>query len=89
MQATVETSKLAECLSNNCACAMQLLERGRTVVAAARDAAKAKEVFSELGLKEGINEGSSKVCTYLSFSIARALPNPELSVLSLTSGQKL
>ena len=44
---------------------MQLLERGRTVVAAARDAAKATEVFSELGLSEGINEGSGKVSMHL------------------------
>ncbi|CAK0786611.1 hypothetical protein CVIRNUC_009825 [Coccomyxa viridis] len=39
---------------------LQLLERGRTVVAAARDAAKAEEVFSELGLSEGMSGGSGK-----------------------------
>ena len=40
---------------------MQLLEKGRTVVAAARDAAKAKEVFTELGLSEGEDKGFGKV----------------------------
>ena len=54
-----------ECLQNNCGCAMQLLERGRTVVAAARDEAKASEVFSELGLCEGMNGGSGKVSMHL------------------------
>lgn len=44
---------------------MQLLERGRTVVAAARDADKAKEVFTELGLSEGINKGFGTVQTSL------------------------
>ena len=40
---------------------MQLVENGRTVVAAARDASKAQEVFTELGLDEGLNKGSGKV----------------------------
>ena len=40
---------------------MQLVEQGRTVVAAARDASKAQEVFQELGLNEGLNKGSGKV----------------------------
>jgi hypothetical protein len=40
---------------------VQLLEKGRTVVAAARDAAKAKEVFIELGLSEGQNKGFGQV----------------------------
>ena len=44
---------------------MQLLERGRTVVAAARDAEKAKEVFSELGLSEGMNGSSGQVSMHL------------------------
>ena len=41
--------------------AVQLLEKGRSVVAAARDAAKAKEVFIELGLSEGQNKGFGQV----------------------------
>ena len=61
-----------ECLQNNCGCAMQLLERGRTVVAAARDAAKAEEVFSELGLNEGINGGSGKVSMHLFHFMGRS-----------------
>ena len=40
---------------------MQLVENGRTVVAAARDASKAQEVFTELGLDEGLNKGSGQV----------------------------
>lgn len=40
---------------------MQLLEKGRTVVAAARDTSKAREVFQELGLSEGINKGFGTV----------------------------
>ena len=40
---------------------MQLVEQGRTVVAAARDASKAQEVFKELGLSEGLNKGSGQV----------------------------
>ena len=40
---------------------MQLLEKGRTVVAAARDVSKAQEVFKELGLSEGINKGFGTV----------------------------
>ena len=60
-----KVSEPAEYLCNDCGCAMQLLERGRTVVAAARDAAKAKEVFSELGLSEGMNEGSGMVSMHL------------------------
>ncbi|CAL5221994.1 g4282 [Coccomyxa viridis] len=39
---------------------LQLVENGRTVVAAARDASKAQEVFKELGLDEGLNKGSGK-----------------------------
>lgn len=34
-------------------------------MAAARDAAKAEEVFSELGLSEGMNGGSGKVSMHL------------------------
>lgn len=37
---------------------MQLLAKGRTVIAAARDAEKAKTVFKELGLKEGAQKGA-------------------------------
>jgi hypothetical protein len=40
---------------------LQLLEKGRTVVAAARDAAKAREVFTELGLGEGQKKGFGQV----------------------------
>jgi len=40
---------------------MQLLEKGRNVVAAARDVSKAQEVFKELGLSEGINKGFGTV----------------------------
>ena len=41
----------------------QLLEKGRTVVAAARDASKAEEVFRDLGLSEGLNKGFGTVQT--------------------------
>ena len=65
MQAAVHIPEPAERPQSNYGCAMQLLERGRTVVAAARDAAKAKEVFSELGLSEGVSEGSGMVSAHL------------------------
>ena len=41
-------------------------------MAAARDAAKAEEVFSELGLNEGINGGSGKVSMHLFHFMGRS-----------------
>ena len=52
-------------------------------MAAARDAAKAEEVFSELGLNEGISNGSGTVSTHLWQFIIPTLLTPEPSVLSL------
>ena len=39
----------------------QLLAAGRSVVAAVRDAEKAKQIFGELGLQAGYQQDKSKV----------------------------
>lgn len=41
---------------------LQLLDSGKSVVAAARNAEKAQQIFGEMGFREGAQSDSAKVC---------------------------
>ncbi len=41
---------------------LQLLDSGKSVVAAARNAEKAQQIFGELGFREGTQSDKQKVC---------------------------